>query len=81
MNYYMVTMNDGYAPPVRLSDRQQAAELCHQLGVPFFYEISPINPMTPLKVWTLEPGGAGKPFRLSSRRWLDVVQEHDGTMH
>jgi hypothetical protein len=78
MNFYMVTTNEGYGAPVRLSDRTQAAELCHQLGVPFFYEISPIDPMTPLKVWTLEPGDTRKPFRLSSRRWLDVVQEHDG---
>jgi len=32
-------------------------------------------------VWTLEPGDARKPFRLSSRRWLDVAQEHDAAMN
>lgn len=81
MNVYKLTKNDDCAASVWLRDCKQAADICHQMGIPFFYEISLINPMTPLKVWTLEPGDARKPFCLSSRLWLDVAQEHDAVMN
>lgn len=81
MNFYLVLEGDGYGPPIRFDDRGQAAEFCHQSGIPHFYEVSPVNPMEPVKVWHLEQGRNGKPFKLAPRRWKDVVQEHDGGHH
>jgi len=81
MNFYVVLECEGFAPPIHFEDRTHAAEYCHQSGIPHFYEVSPANPMQPVKLWELVEGRNRKPYRLKSRRWLDVVQEHDGVMH
>ena len=80
-NFYVVAVDDGYAPPVQFEDRTHAAEYCRQIGSPHFYEVSPNNPLQPVKLWELLEGKNGKPYSLNPRRWLDVVQEHDGVMH
>lgn len=80
-HFFVVLEGDGFGPPLNFEDRTHAAEYCHQSGIPHFYEVSPVNPMQPVKVWELAQSRSGKPYSLKGRRWLDVVQEHDGTMH
>lgn len=72
-NFYMVPEGDGYAPPINFEDRGHAAEYCLQIEQPHFYEISPISPTEPVKLWHVAPSEKGKRYKLRPERWADVV--------
>jgi len=83
-DYYVVMGIDDDGndmPPINFEDRGQAAAYCYHEKIPHFYEVNSANPMEPVNLWELTKGRNSQRYGLKSRRWRDVLQEHDGTMH
>ena len=82
-NYYVVIDDDLYGKgegggSIDFQCKDQAIEYCLHNRIPSFYELSPINPLDPVRVWNVWPGKNGGKFQISSQLWKDAVAAHDG---